>query len=345
MTTERTRIERYDPAAIEPRWQARWAELGLHRTNLDDPTRPKYYLLTMYDYPSGNLHVGHWYVKTPTDALARYHRMLGQNVLFPVGFDAFGVAGENAAIKNRIHPAEWTARNLDTMRRQLQSMGATFDWDAEVVTATPGYYRWNRGCSCASWRRAWRIAPPRPWTGAPTTAPPASRSSIGAAGAAVQRWRSGTSPSGTCGSPGTPTSCSTTGIEWPEPVRLMQTNWIGRSEGAEVVFRSAPDSHVAGRPSWSSAPEHPLVEKFHVARPSARSSRRTSSRPAARPRSSVSTRSATRRASPWAPTPSNPISTGSGSRSGSPTTSCPATGRARSWVLPGPRRARLRVRP
>ena len=110
MTSERNRVERYDPAAIEPRWQARWAELGLHRTDLDDATRPTYYLLTMYDYPSGDLHVGHWYVKTPTDALARYRRMQGDNVFFPVGFDAFGLPAENAAIKNRIHPAQWTYR-------------------------------------------------------------------------------------------------------------------------------------------------------------------------------------------------------------------------------------------
>ena len=144
MTTERTRIERYDPAAIEPRWQARWDELGLHRTDLHDATRPPYYLLTMYDYPSGDLHVGHWYVKTPTDALGRYRRMQGHNVFFPVGFDAFGLPAENAAIKNRINPRDWTAHNIDTMRRQLRSMGASFDWDAEVVTCDPSYYRWNQ---------------------------------------------------------------------------------------------------------------------------------------------------------------------------------------------------------
>ena len=144
MTSDRTRIERYDPAAIEPRWQARWAELGLYRTDLDDTSRPPYYLLTMYDYPSGDLHVGHWYVKTPTDALARYRRMHGDNVFFPVGFDAFGLPAENAAIKNRIHPAEWTYRNIETMRRQLRSMGASFDWNAEVVTCDPTYYRWNQ---------------------------------------------------------------------------------------------------------------------------------------------------------------------------------------------------------
>ena len=89
----RTRLERYEPTEIEPRWQARWEELGLHRTDLRDTSRAKYYLLTMYDYPSGDLHIGHWYVKTPTDAIGRYRRMNGWNVFFPVGFDAFGLPG------------------------------------------------------------------------------------------------------------------------------------------------------------------------------------------------------------------------------------------------------------
>ena len=142
--TDKTRIDRYDPAAIEPRWQQRWAELGLHHTDLRDTSRPRYYLLTMYPYPSGDLHIGHWYIKTPTDAIARYRRMNGLNVFFPIGFDAFGLPAENAAIKHGIHPADWTMRNIENMRRQLRSMGATFDWAAEVVTCEPEYYRWNQ---------------------------------------------------------------------------------------------------------------------------------------------------------------------------------------------------------
>src|SRR5512135_1689830 len=122
----RGRIERYDPGSVEPKWQARWDELGLHRTDLEDDSRPKYYVLTMYDYPSGDLHIGHWYVKTPTDAIARFRRMHGWNVFQPIGFDAFGLPAENAAIKNRIHPREWTMANIDTMRRQLRSMGAAW---------------------------------------------------------------------------------------------------------------------------------------------------------------------------------------------------------------------------
>ena len=143
-TRERPRIERYDAASIEPRWQAHWAELGLYEADLEDTSRPKYYLLTMYPYPSGDLHIGHWYITTPTDALARFRRMHGDNVFYPIGFDAFGLPAEGAAIKNGIHPAIWTMQNIEIMRRQFRSMGATFQWSAEVVTALPEFYRWNQ---------------------------------------------------------------------------------------------------------------------------------------------------------------------------------------------------------
>src|SRR5438876_2733475 len=140
----RDRIERYNPTEIEPRWQAKWDELGLHNTDLYDSGRPKSYILTMYPYPSGDLHIGHWYIVTPTDALARFHRMHGENVFFPIGFDAFGLPAENAAIRGGFHPREWTMQNIENMRRQFRSMGATLDWDADVVTCDPSYYRWNQ---------------------------------------------------------------------------------------------------------------------------------------------------------------------------------------------------------
>ena len=146
---ERSRIERYDPVSIEPRWQARWEELGLHHTNLED-TKNRYYLLTMYPYPSGDIHIGHWYIKTPTDAIARYQRMHGKNVFLPIGFDAFGLPAENAAIKQNINPREWTMSNVANMRRQLRQMGATFDWSSEVVTCDPDYYSGTSGSSCSS---------------------------------------------------------------------------------------------------------------------------------------------------------------------------------------------------
>jgi len=282
MTSERTRIERYDPAAIEPRWQARWDELGLHRTDLHDTTRPPFYLLTMYDYPSGDLHVGHWYVKTPTDAIARHRRMRGDNVFFPIGFDAFGLPAENAAIKNGINPRDWTATNIDKMRRQLRSMGASFDWDAEVVTCEPEYYRWNQWLFLRFLEAglAYRATSAVDWCPNDGTL---AREQV--EGADRHCWR--------CGARVEKRDLAQwylritryadelldfSGIDWPEPIRLMQTNWIGRSEGAEVVFRSAPDSHLPGgdeirvfttRPDtlfgatfMVLAPEHALVERL-----------------------------------------------------------------------------------
>src|SRR6478752_1812210 len=142
-TEARTRIERYDATAIEPRWQARWDELAMHETDLA-VARDRYYILTMYPYPSGDIHIGHWYIVTPTDALARFQRMHGKNVFLPIGFDAFGLPAENAAIKGGFNPREWTMRNIDNMRRQFRSMGAMFDWSAEVVTCEPEYYQWNQ---------------------------------------------------------------------------------------------------------------------------------------------------------------------------------------------------------
>ena len=210
-TDARTRIERYDPASIEPRWQARWDELGLYDTDLDD-TKNRYYLLTMYPYPSGDIHIGHWYIMTPTDAIARFQRMHGKNVFLPIGFDAFGLPAENAAIKQTVNPRDWTMHNVDNMRRQLRQMGATFDWDSEVVTCDPDYYRWNQWFFLQFLRPGSPTARTRRSTSARTTArsrASRSRAPIAAAGAAARRSRSATSTSGTCASRSTPTSCST----------------------------------------------------------------------------------------------------------------------------------------
>ena len=137
------RTERYDPRPLELKWQEKWEADALYRTRDDDP-RPKWYALTMFPYTSGDLHIGHWWAMVPSDAAARYKRMCGFNVLFPMGFDAFGLPAENAAIKNHSHPAEWTYQNIDHMRGQLKSMGAMFDWDREVITASPDYYKWTQ---------------------------------------------------------------------------------------------------------------------------------------------------------------------------------------------------------
>ena len=273
---ERIRVDRYEPAAIEPRWQQRWAELGLYDTDLSDTGRPKYYLLTMYPYPSGNLHIGHWYIMTPTDAMARFHRMHGENVFLPIGFDSFGLPAENAAIKNRINPRDWTLKNIANMRGQVRSMGATFDWKSEVVTCDPDYYRWNQWLFLRFLEAglAYRAKSPVDWCPNDGTL---AREQV--EGTDRHCWR--------CGARVEKRDLEQwylritkyadelldfSGIQWPDPIRIMQTNWIGRSEGAEVifttehgdelkVFTTRPDT-LYGATFMVLAPEHALVPKL-----------------------------------------------------------------------------------
>jgi leucyl-tRNA synthetase len=246
----RTRAERYEPTAIEPRWQARWADLRLYDTDLDDRSRPRFFLLTMYPYPSGALHIGHWYIKTPTDAIARYKRMHGFNVFLPIGFDAFGLPAENAAIKNNINPRDWTMANIEKMRGQLRTMGATFAWDAEVVTCDPEYYKWNQWMFLQFLKKglAYRKVSPVDWCPNDGTL---AREQV--EGTDRRCWRCGEKvekrelPQWYLGiTDYADDLLDFTGIDWPEPVKLMQTNWIGRSSGAEIVFETAPSAHHAG---------------------------------------------------------------------------------------------------
>ena len=138
-----TENQSYDPSTIEPKWQKKWDVDGLYYADVDS-TKPKHYALTMLPYPSGDLHIGHWYAMTPSDARARFMRMRGYNVMFPMGFDAFGLPAENAAVKHNIHPKKWTYTNIERERKQLRSMGAMFDWRREAVSADPEYYRWTQ---------------------------------------------------------------------------------------------------------------------------------------------------------------------------------------------------------
>ncbi len=135
--------DKYSPQEIEKKWQQKWAADGLYETT-EDPSKPKYYALTMLPYTSGDLHIGHWYAMAPSDVRARFKRMQGYNVLHPMGFDAFGLPAENAAIKRGIHPFKWTMDNIATMRHQLESIGAMYDWNREVITCLPEYYKWTQ---------------------------------------------------------------------------------------------------------------------------------------------------------------------------------------------------------
>ena len=252
----------------------------MYDTDLEDDSRPRFYLLTMYPYPSGALHIGHWYVKTPTDAIARYRRMHGDNVFFPIGFDAFGLPAENAAIKNGINPRDWTMANIETMRGQLRSMGASFAWDSEVVTCDPEFYVWNQWLFLQFLEAglAYRAVSPVDWCPNDGTL---AREQV--EGTDRHCWRCGAKvekrelaqwylrDDQLRGRAARLLAAST----GRSPIRIMQTNWIGRSSGAEIVFETAPSPHHAGgeelrvfttRPDtlygatfMVLAPEHPLV--------------------------------------------------------------------------------------
>ncbi|HEY7025487.1 MAG TPA: leucine--tRNA ligase, partial [Candidatus Limnocylindrales bacterium] len=272
----------YTPTEFEPRWQQHWEDIGLYKTDLDNDPRPPFYLLTMYPYPSGDLHIGHWYIVTPTDAISRYRRMNGWNVFFPIGFDAFGLPAENAAVRNGTHPREWTYQNICNMRRQFRTMGATFDWDKELVTADPSYYRWNQWFFLKFMENnlAYRQMAPVDWC--PKDQVVLAREQV--LGADRVCWR--------CGTPVIKRDLeqwffrttayademlSYQGLEYPEPIKVMQTNWIGRSEGAEIdfavdseggqnirVFTTRPDT-LFGATFMVLAPEHPLVDELTAA--------------------------------------------------------------------------------
>ncbi|NMC52839.1 MAG: leucine--tRNA ligase [Chloroflexi bacterium] len=266
----------FNPAEIEPKWQARWEEDGLYHSDID-PNKPKYYALTMLPYPSGDLHIGHWYAMTPADSRARYLRMRGYNVMFPMGFDSFGLPAENAAIKRNIHPKEWTYRNIDRMRAQLKSMGAMFDWRREAVSSDPEYYRWTQWFFIQLYQHglAYRKKSPVDWC--PNCNTTLAREQVWGEDRHCER----------CNTPVIKKNLEqwffkTTNyadellkydtIDWPERVQLLQTNWIGRSEGASVTFKTEQGDDLVvftTRPDtlWGAtfmvlAPEHPLVHKL-----------------------------------------------------------------------------------
>ncbi len=266
----------YKADEIESKWQKRWEADGLYHANID-PRRPKHYALTMLPYPSGDLHIGHWYAMTPSDARARFMRMRGYNVLFPMGFDAFGLPAENAAIKRRIHPKDWTYANIARMREQLKSMGAMFDWRREAVSADPAYYRWSQYFFTLLVKHslAYRKMSPVDWC--PNCNTTLAREQVWGDDRHCER----------CETPVIKKNLEqwffrTTSyadelldfshLDWPERVRTLQTNWIGRSEGASVtftteqgdpleVFTTRPDT-LWGATFMVLAPEHPLVKRL-----------------------------------------------------------------------------------
>ncbi len=267
-------MSNYNPQEIEAKWQKKWEETELYRSKVDWD-KPKHYALTMLPYPSGNLHIGHWFAMTPSDARARFMRMKGYNVLFPMGFDAFGLPAENAAVQRNIHPAKWTYANIEKMRKQMRSMGAMFDWEREAVSCDPDYYKWTEWFFKEFYEEnlAYKKEALVNWS-------PALQTVL-----ANEQVIDGKDER--LGQPVIQKMMSQwffritkyadelldfEGIDWPEPIRLMQTNWIGRSEGAKVTFKAdtanqEPIVVFTTRPDtlWGAtfmvlSPEHPLVD-------------------------------------------------------------------------------------
>jgi leucyl-tRNA synthetase len=271
--------ERYTPDVIESKWQKIWEDAKTYKVS-DDSEKDKYYLLEMFPYPSGKIHIGHVRNYTIGDVVARYKHMKGFNVLHPMGWDAFGMPAENAAIANQTHPAIWTYDNIDAMRRQLKQMGFSYDWDREIATCRPEYYRWEQWLFLKMYEKGmtYRKESYVNWCEPCQTVLANEQVEAGMC------WR--------CGKPVRQKKLAqwffriTDYAEdllvhcdllpgWPEKVVAMQKNWIGKSIGAEirfvvensseeiVVFTTRQDT-VFGATFMCLAPEHPMVQKLSI---------------------------------------------------------------------------------
>ena len=273
--------ERYDPAAVEAAAQAYWDEAQTFRVT-EDPSREKFYCLSMFPYPSGRLHMGHVRNYTIGDVVSRYHRMRGRNVLQPMGWDAFGLPAENAAIENRVPPAKWTYRNIADMKAQLRRIGFGYDWSREFATCTPDYYRWEQWMFGRMYEKglAYKRNAEVNWDPVEKTVL-ANEQVIDGRG-----WRSG-APVERREIPhwflkitdyAEELLAGLDDIGWPEAVKTMQRNWIGRSQGVEfdfepagggtpiTVFTTRPDT-IFGATYMAVATGHPLAAEAAAASP------------------------------------------------------------------------------
>lgn len=266
----------YNPALLEPRWQRWWEEVGLFRAR-EDPSRPKYYLLEMFPYPSGRIHMGHVRNYSIGDVLARARMMQGYNVLHPMGWDAFGLPAENAALQEGVHPARWTQQNIEHMRRQLRRLGFSYDWSREVTTCDPEYYRWEQLIFVRMFERglAYRKRAFVNWCERCRTVLANEQVVDGRCWRCEQEVTQREMEQWffriTAYAEELLRDCDRlTG--WPEPVLAMQRNWIGRSEGAQIsfpledggeleVFTTRPDT-LFGATFACLAPEHPLAPRL-----------------------------------------------------------------------------------
>lgn len=278
-------MSQYHAERIEQKWQEIWEREKLFTVQAD-PNQKKYYVLEMFPYPSGRIHMGHVRVYTIGDVIARFKRMRGYNVLHPMGWDAFGLPAENAAIKNNTHPAKWTYANIDEMRSQLKRLGYSLDWERELATCDSSYYRWEQLFFLKFWDQGlvYRKKAPVNWCPDCQTVLANEQVEDG------ECWRCGSQVENkelaqwflriTAYADELLDDLQTLGQGWPERVRTMQENWIGRSLGAEIdfsvqnskqhirVFTTRPDT-LFGATFMSLAPEHPMVDELIQNKPQA----------------------------------------------------------------------------
>ncbi|NOX96404.1 MAG: leucine--tRNA ligase, partial [Alphaproteobacteria bacterium] len=279
-------MPRYNPKEVEPKWQDRWREADAFKAEADS-AKPKYYILEMFPYPSGHIHLGHVRNYSMGDVIARYKKACGFNVLHPMGWDAFGMPAENAAMQTNSHPGEWTRANIDVMRGQLQRMGFSFDWDREFATCDPEYYQHQQAMFLEFWKRgfAYRKEAQVNWDPVDHTVL-ANEQVIDGKG-----WRSGAPVERrtlsqwffkiTDEADDLLAALDDGRLEgWPDNVRLMQRNWIGRSKGLQMAFRFAdgttpppgfdngieifttrPDT-LFGASFLAISPDHPLAAHY-----------------------------------------------------------------------------------
>ena len=269
--------EKYNFAEVEKKWQKEWADSDIYKVT-EDESKEKYYVLEMFPYPSGKLHMGHVRNYSIGDVLARYKTMEGYNVLHPMGYDAFGLPAENAAIKHGVEPAKWTYENMDEMTQQLKELGLSYDWDRSLATCKPDYYRWMQWIFIQFYNKGLAYKKENPVNWCPSCQTVLANEQV--VDGKCER----------CGSLVGKKSLSQwyfkitdyaerllDGLDnlpgWPNKVKLMQRNWIGRSEGAEArfkiegfdkeleIFTTRPDT-IYGTTFMVLAPEHPFVKEL-----------------------------------------------------------------------------------
>ncbi len=239
--------ERYNPREMEPKWQKVWDDAQSFVTSNDDPRDP-YYVLEMFPYPSGRIHMGHVRNYSMGDVVARYHRARGKNVLHPMGWDAFGLPAENAAIERKTHPGTWTRQNIATMKAQLQSMGLSIDWTREIATCDPEYYQHQQSmfidmlAAGLVTRKQSKVN----WDPVDMTVLANEQVidgawlAFGCAGGTARTHAVVLQDFRLCRRAARGAGRAD---EWPEKVRTMQRNWIGKSEGLRLLFEVAAGSH------------------------------------------------------------------------------------------------------